>query len=244
MPGITTKTFLSNVKKSARAIQKNDNVCYSKALDRAAKSHGFDSYHALISCRNSINNESNIVNANLGTDGVNAQYAKAQGNRGKQLNPNQKSSLIVVFNDDLNFSNYHYEDGKLITTIENFQTEYLDKGFAEEIGARQVSFKELKHRYLEVPDGELSEDLLRRCEWGWNWGYTYIEFLRNKDNPWSIEDANQLVRKRIESKIGQNYREFFYLDGKQIDNHIGVEMSRHIDLMDNQPEYHPAIDGY
>jgi len=244
MPDITTKTFLSNVKKSAKAIKKNDNICHSKALDRAAKKHGFDSYHALKSRHKSVNNGSNIVNANLGTDGVNDQYAKAQGNRGKQLNPNQKSSLIVVFNDDLKLSNYHYEDGKLITVIENFQTEYLDKGFAEDIGARQVSFKDLKHRYLEDPDGELSEDFLRRCEWGWNWGYTYIEFLRNKDNPWSIEDANQLVIKRIESKIGQNYREFFYLDGKQIDNHIGVEMSRRLDLIDAEPEYHPAIDGY
>lgn len=35
-------------------------------------------------------NESNMKNANLGTDGVNKQYSKVHGNRGKQLNPNQK----------------------------------------------------------------------------------------------------------------------------------------------------------
>jgi hypothetical protein len=31
-------------------------------------------------------NQANQKNANKGTDGVNQQYAKVQGNRGKQLN--------------------------------------------------------------------------------------------------------------------------------------------------------------
>ena len=35
-------------------------------------------------------NQSNMSNANKGTDGTNKQYDQAQGNRGKQLNPNQK----------------------------------------------------------------------------------------------------------------------------------------------------------
>ncbi|EDM65952.1 hypothetical protein PE36_08121 [Moritella sp. PE36] len=238
MPDITTKTFLSNVKKSAKAIKKNDNICHAQALDRAARTHGFDSYHALKSRIDNINNESNIVNSNLGSDGVNDQYAKAQGNRGKQLNPNQKSSLLVVFNDDLMLYRCNSENGELITVRGNFQTEYLDKGFAEDIGARQVSLNELKHRSLQAPGGKLGEDFLH------NWGYTCIEFLRNKDNPWSIEDANQLVIERVKSKIGQEYREFFYLDGEKVDNHIGDEMSRYLDLMDAEPEYHPAIDGY
>jgi hypothetical protein len=34
-------------------------------------------------------NESNMENANLGTDGVNTQYSQVQGHRGTQLNPNQ-----------------------------------------------------------------------------------------------------------------------------------------------------------
>jgi hypothetical protein len=38
------------------------------------------------------NHESNIVNANKGTPGTNEAYSKNQGNRGKQLNPNQKPS--------------------------------------------------------------------------------------------------------------------------------------------------------
>lgn len=33
-------------------------------------------------------NSSNIKNANKGTKGTNPQYDKAQGNRGKQLDPN------------------------------------------------------------------------------------------------------------------------------------------------------------
>ena len=33
-------------------------------------------------------NHSNQKNANKGTSGTNKQYDKAQGNRGKQLNPN------------------------------------------------------------------------------------------------------------------------------------------------------------
>lgn len=36
------------------------------------------------------NNHANQKNSNKGTNGVNEQYAKVQGNRGKQLNPNQK----------------------------------------------------------------------------------------------------------------------------------------------------------
>ena len=34
-------------------------------------------------------NSSNQQNANKGTPGTNTQYDKAQGNTGKQLNPNQ-----------------------------------------------------------------------------------------------------------------------------------------------------------
>lgn len=36
-----------------------------------------------------IDNESNQKNPNEGTTGTNLQYDKTQGNRGKQLNPNQ-----------------------------------------------------------------------------------------------------------------------------------------------------------
>ena len=35
-------------------------------------------------------NASNIQNPNKGTAGTNTQYDQNQGNRGKQLNPNQK----------------------------------------------------------------------------------------------------------------------------------------------------------
>ena len=36
------------------------------------------------------NNAANMRNSNKGTDGTNRQYDQNQGNRGKQLNPNQK----------------------------------------------------------------------------------------------------------------------------------------------------------
>lgn len=36
------------------------------------------------------NHEADIVNANKGTPGTNITYDQAQGNRGKQLNPNQR----------------------------------------------------------------------------------------------------------------------------------------------------------
>ena len=35
------------------------------------------------------NNQANVGNANKGNPGVNKQNAQAQGNRGKQMNPNQ-----------------------------------------------------------------------------------------------------------------------------------------------------------
>jgi hypothetical protein len=35
------------------------------------------------------NHNADIQNANIGTSGTNITYDKAQGNRGKQLNPNQ-----------------------------------------------------------------------------------------------------------------------------------------------------------
>ena len=37
------------------------------------------------------NNQANQQNANKGTSGTNKQYSQAQGNRGKQLNSNQKN---------------------------------------------------------------------------------------------------------------------------------------------------------
>jgi hypothetical protein len=37
-------------------------------------------------------NQANQQNANKGTSGNNKQYDQAQGNKGKQLNPNQKKN--------------------------------------------------------------------------------------------------------------------------------------------------------
>lgn len=40
-------------------------------------------------------NESNIPNPNKGTRGTNKQYSQNQGNRGKQLNPNQEKLKTI-----------------------------------------------------------------------------------------------------------------------------------------------------
>jgi hypothetical protein len=40
--------------------------------------------------KSTANNQSNQKNSNKGTSGQNKQHSQAQGNRGKQLNPNQK----------------------------------------------------------------------------------------------------------------------------------------------------------
>jgi len=36
------------------------------------------------------NNQSNMQNANKGSNGVNRQYSQVHGNRGTQMNPNHK----------------------------------------------------------------------------------------------------------------------------------------------------------
>lgn len=38
------------------------------------------------------NNSANIKNSNKGTNGTNKAYDQSQGNRGKQMNPNQKKT--------------------------------------------------------------------------------------------------------------------------------------------------------
>ena len=38
-------------------------------------------------------NAANMQNANKGTSGTNRQYDQNQGNRGKQLNPNQRNRI-------------------------------------------------------------------------------------------------------------------------------------------------------
>lgn len=42
------------------------------------------------------NNKSDTLNSNIGSDGTNVIYHKAQGNRGKQMNPNWHSNNLKV----------------------------------------------------------------------------------------------------------------------------------------------------
>ena len=52
-------------------------------------------------------NEANQVNSNKGSSGTNRQYDQAQGNRGKQLNPNQQSTTD---DDDLDQGDVFWHD--------------------------------------------------------------------------------------------------------------------------------------
>jgi uncharacterized protein (DUF983 family) len=51
---------------------------------------------------NPQDNEANQHNPNKGTPGTNRQYDQVQGNRGKQLNPNQKVCCPTCGSSELN----------------------------------------------------------------------------------------------------------------------------------------------
>ncbi|WP_300357509.1 hypothetical protein [uncultured Pseudoalteromonas sp.] len=229
-----TKSCISNIKKRAKKIQVDLDIKHTQALELAAKEAGFPNYYALLQHSKKANNhKANIVNANKGMDGVNKEFAMAQGNRGTQLNPNQYSSLLVTFDDDLMVNELEYEGTTPKLIRRNFKTEYLDKGFATAIGARILSFAEVKHRNLDIGYGSKLHE----------WGYICVEFLRNKNNPWTVEVANKIAKERIGSKFGSCYREFFFIDGKYVNNHIDDERNLALDLGDDI-QYCPAIDGY
>ena len=46
---------------------------------------------------NPKDNQSNQKNVNKGEKGTNKQYDKSQGNKGKQLNPNQKKKWLEPY---------------------------------------------------------------------------------------------------------------------------------------------------
>ncbi|PWI33536.1 hypothetical protein DI392_08690 [Vibrio albus] len=216
----TIRPSLSKVKARAKALKKENQIPHMKALELAAQELGYPSYHALDTYLKRLNkNQSDIAR--------------------KTLIPKLQSSLLVVFNDDLEIRNYKDINGEIITTKENFQTEYLNKGFAEQIGARLVNAEELKQLRLLAPGSMETGDR----DYLHEWGYVCIEFLRAKDNPWTIEDADKLVMEKVGKAIGRNYREFFYLDGKLVENHISKEWHAKWDSY-NDVDYHPAIDGY
>ena len=78
-----TKSFISNIKKRAKKIQVDSDIKHTQALELATKEAGFPDYYALLQHSKKANNhKANIVNANKGMDGVNKEFAMAQGNRG------------------------------------------------------------------------------------------------------------------------------------------------------------------
>ena len=190
------------------------------------KRGGSDSSEAAtITQQKNSNNESNIVNANLGTDGVNDQYAKAQGNRGKQLNPNQKHSLAVAINEHYPAYLYSYNNGMKVGNAVNFKEIFLENGFLDKIGARKIENKERDARSFKAYD--YRERLLT---------LNYIEFL--KDTPWEVESAYKYIRE-VFGGIGFNgYSETIWIDDVAHPN-FNYDTIQYEDL-----PYCPAIDGY
>lgn len=211
---------ISKVKSCAKAIKKDKKIGHMKALEVAAQEIGYPSFHALDTYLKRLKQ-------NKPSDTFNP------------FNPDLQSSLLVVFEDDLELFDYKKVEGDIITSRKSFQEEYLNKGFAERIGARLIAADELQQRGLIAPSGSKTGDK----EYLHDYGYVCVEFVREKNNPWTIEDAEKFVIERVESEIGRNYREFFYLDGKLVNNHISrtwdAEWDNYVDV-----DYHPAIDGY
>ncbi|MGR6834486.1 hypothetical protein [Aliivibrio wodanis] len=212
---------MSKIKDRTKAIKKENSIGHMMALNVAAQEVGYPSFHSLSSYLKKL--KQNEPSANI-----------------DQFNPELKSSLLVVFNDDLEIFCHKEIQGNVIAIKKSFQEEYLNKGFAERIGARLLTENELQQRNLIAPGGSATrnqEDYLHYCD------YICIEFLREKNIPWTIEDADKLVIEQVDSEIGCNYREFFYLDGKLVNNHISrawdAEWENYVDI-----DYHPAIDGY
>lgn len=223
-----TQTFVSNVKKLARSLKNDLNITHSAALELAAKHHNYDSYHALIThSKKCANHESDIVNGNLGTNGVNITKSKADGNRGKQLNPNQKHSLTIAIKDDCKANVLVSIDdkGRRLVKEVSFKDEFLDKGLLERISARRIGPKELAHRALKPSD---HREIITRC--------FYVEFL--KDTEWDIDEAFQFIRARFSMLGGSAYAETIWLDNYPHFN-FNYDEYKYEDL-----PYCPGIDGY
>jgi hypothetical protein len=184
-----TATFLSNIKKEAKKLKNELPILHTEALERVARNYGFSSYHALQK---------------------RYEYVKTQGNRGKQLNPNQKSSLIIVIPDDAVLFLPHKEGADFKIDTISFKDEYWDKGFIEEIGARKVSENEVGSRGLKDTNGHEV----------FGWGYLVVEFLKSDDGIWEYEEACEHLRNNFDSKVGRHlYRDNLWIDDKPYNNH-------------------------
>jgi len=225
-----SKTLKTKLKKLARHIQRNSNVSYSQALELAAKEEGFPSYHALQAAKKNDNHKSDIVNANLGTDGVNDTYAKAMGNRGKQLNPNQKHSLVFTLDPRSEVHILTVIHGKrYVTEKVRLLDDFLQKIFVERHGARILGKKEINERSFQR---------LYRC----TVHSLYVEFL--SDTPWEAEVAFDLIEECLFPRSNEyslnsySCSDIIWLDGSPINN-FNYDEERYA-----EPDYHPAIDGY
>lgn len=225
-----SKTLKTKLKKQARHIQRNSNISYSQALELAAKEEGFPSLHALQSAKKNKNHQSDIVNANLGTDGVNNTYAKAMGNHGKQRNPNQKHSLVFTLDPRSEVHILTVIDGKkYVTEKVKLLDDFLQKVFVERHGARILGKKEISDRSFKLE---------YRC----TVHSLYVELL--SDTPWEVEVAYDLIKECLFPRSNEyslssfSCSDIIWLDGNPFIN-FNYDEERY-----EVPDYHPAIDGY
>lgn len=216
-----TATFLSNIKKEAKKLKKELHILHTDALERVARKYDFTSYHALQR---------------------RYEYVKTQGNRGKQLNPNQKSSLLIAILENTTFridNNKPWGD---------FQSEFVEKGFMKQIGARQLGRKEVDDKGLVDAYGIEPLDVGSDK-------YMFFEFTKNDSSEWSYQEACDHLKSKIDMKAGNVYDGHFWIDDKAFfshhysddDENLKCFIRRKSDFDEDPydpPSYCPAIDGY
>ena len=84
-------SFFSNkIALNNKKVHQSPFALYAKAPSNDGNSNAAGKSGKATKPINPADNAANISNPNKGTPGTNRQYDQNQGNRGKQLNPNQK----------------------------------------------------------------------------------------------------------------------------------------------------------
>lgn len=234
-----SKTLKTKIQKSARHIQRDSNVNYSQALELAAQQAGFSSYHALQATKRNNNHQSDIVNPNLGTNGVNDAYAKAMGNRGKQLNPNQKHSFVFSVDPRAKVSQITVKNGlRYQTATAELKDGYVQKIFVEGHGGRILSKEEVVARGFTEWDRQTWPVYRSQC----TVHSLFIEFL--SDTLWEYEAAVDLICSCFfPSSDEYSISAFFCSDIIWLNGKIRLNWNYDFERYE-LPDYHPAIDGY
>lgn len=152
-------------------------------------------------------NQSNTLNPNKGFSGTNKQYSQNQGNRGKQLNPNQANTLIVLVKSSVVVEKQNPLDRCNDLQL-SFKSEYLDKGFLKKIGATLLDKTVVEERELKAPhDNELREPIEN---------YFFIEYSIPITG--GVDGARNRISKDFKDELYWVYESFFWLNDTPITN--------------------------